>query len=218
MGATVQRGATVESFAVVSAGSVVLAGETVPSGQIWAGSPARYLRDLTQEEKHFMNEHMLEMQELSQVYHEETEKTFRERIDWMDSHMRYQYQDPQEKVLEKLAEMGMPSTHEDMELIEQRIYHDYVASVDHDKINPQFQDFDKSWTPYEQDMTHYPEVFKKYQENYKRYEEVKDRFMNEDPLEEQGDDPFKKKLPNDMRPWEMKYNNVLPRYTGTSAQ
>jgi len=47
MGATVQRGATVESFAVVSAGSVVPAGETVPSGQIWAGSPAQYLRDLT---------------------------------------------------------------------------------------------------------------------------------------------------------------------------
>lgn len=116
--------------------------------------------------------------------------------------------------------MGMPSTHEDMELIEQRIYHDYVSSIDHDKHNPQFENNaeNKSWNPYEQDLTHYPEVFKKYQENYKKYDEVKERFETEDVLAEQGDDPFKKKLPKDMRPWEMKYNNVLPRYTGTSAQ
>jgi len=49
-----------------------------------------------------MNEHMLEMQELSQVYHEETEKTFREIIDSRDEKIRYQFQDPQEKVMEKL--------------------------------------------------------------------------------------------------------------------
>jgi len=47
MGASVGKGATVESFAVVASGAQVLDGATVPSGQIWAGSPARYLRDLT---------------------------------------------------------------------------------------------------------------------------------------------------------------------------
>ena len=47
MGATVSRGARVESFGVVSAGAVVNEGVTVPSGQIFAGAPARYLRDLT---------------------------------------------------------------------------------------------------------------------------------------------------------------------------
>ena len=55
MGATVSPGATVESFAVVAAGAVIPEGVTVPSGQVWAGSPAHYLRDLTQEEKHFSN-------------------------------------------------------------------------------------------------------------------------------------------------------------------
>ena len=30
----------------------------------------------------------------------------------------------------------MPTTHEDMEYIEHRIYHDYVASVDFDKYDP----------------------------------------------------------------------------------
>lgn len=47
MGATIQRGATVSSFSVVSAGAVLTEGTTVPSGQIFAGAPARYLRDLT---------------------------------------------------------------------------------------------------------------------------------------------------------------------------
>ena len=54
MGASVHRGAKVESFGVLSAGGVLGEGETVPSGQIFAGSPATYLRDLTQEEKIFI--------------------------------------------------------------------------------------------------------------------------------------------------------------------
>ena len=48
MGASVGKGSIVESFAVVAAGANVPAGTTVPSGQIYAGSPAVYLRDLTQ--------------------------------------------------------------------------------------------------------------------------------------------------------------------------
>ena len=48
MGASVGKGSVVESFAVVAAGANVPEGTTVPSGQIFAGSPARYLRDLTQ--------------------------------------------------------------------------------------------------------------------------------------------------------------------------
>ena len=48
MGASVGKGSVVESFAVVAAGANVPEGTTVPSGQIYAGSPARYLRDLTQ--------------------------------------------------------------------------------------------------------------------------------------------------------------------------
>jgi carbonic anhydrase/acetyltransferase-like protein (isoleucine patch superfamily) len=61
MGATVGRNAKVESYGVVAAGAVVGDNITVPAGQVWAGSPAQYLRDLTQEEKHYMNEHNVEM-------------------------------------------------------------------------------------------------------------------------------------------------------------
>lgn len=62
MGASVARGAKVESFGVLAAGSTLAEGQTVPSGQIFAGAPSRYLRDLTQEEKHLISEHKLEMQ------------------------------------------------------------------------------------------------------------------------------------------------------------
>ena len=48
MGASVGKGSVVESFAVVAAGAQVPENTTVPSGQIYAGSPAKYLRDLTQ--------------------------------------------------------------------------------------------------------------------------------------------------------------------------
>jgi len=48
MGASVGKGAKVESFAVLSSGAALPEGETVPTGQIYAGSPAKYLRDLTQ--------------------------------------------------------------------------------------------------------------------------------------------------------------------------
>ncbi len=89
MGATVARGATIESFSVVAAGAQIPEGVTVPSGQIWAGAPARYLRDLTQEEKHLISEHHLEMQQLSQIYAEETEKSFREILEHKEALIRY---------------------------------------------------------------------------------------------------------------------------------
>jgi len=47
MGASVHRGGKVESFGVLSAGAVLQEGDVVPSGQIFVGSPAHYLRDLT---------------------------------------------------------------------------------------------------------------------------------------------------------------------------
>lgn len=80
----------------------------------------------------------------------------------------------------------MPTTHDDLEYIEHRVYHDYVGTVDFDLHDPNHKEnhMGRSWTPYEQDLSQYPEVFKKYQENYERYDKVKERFENEDPLAE----------------------------------
>ena len=220
MGATIQRGATVSSFSVVSAGAVLTEGTTVPSGQIFAGAPATYLRDLTQEEKHLISEHKMELQQLSQVYSEETEKSFREVLNGEDEYLKYRRQDPQDKMIDKLGEIGMPVTHEDFEYIEHRIYHDYVASADFDMDDPNHMPGEryKAWTPYEHDLSHYPEVFQKYQENYAKYDQLKETTAAENPLEEQGDEIFTREIPRDMSPWEKKYDDLMPRFTGTSCQ
>ncbi len=64
MSATVLDGAVVESGAMVAAGAVVTPGKRVPKGQLWGGMPAKYMRDLRQDEKdHFarVSEHYMEI-------------------------------------------------------------------------------------------------------------------------------------------------------------
>lgn len=50
MGATVMDGAIVESGAMVAAGALVTPGKVVRKGELWAGSPAKPLRPLTEAE------------------------------------------------------------------------------------------------------------------------------------------------------------------------
>ena len=44
----------VQQGSVVAAGAVVTPGKTVPSGEVWAGSPAKLLRKLEEEETGFI--------------------------------------------------------------------------------------------------------------------------------------------------------------------
>ncbi|HSV28165.1 MAG TPA: gamma carbonic anhydrase family protein [Candidatus Omnitrophota bacterium] len=48
MGATVMDGAVVETGAMVAAGAVVTPGKRVRKGELWAGNPAKLLRELTE--------------------------------------------------------------------------------------------------------------------------------------------------------------------------
>lgn len=50
MRATVMDDAVVETGAMVAAGALVTPGKRVPSGELWAGSPAKKMRDLSDEE------------------------------------------------------------------------------------------------------------------------------------------------------------------------
>jgi len=54
MSATVMDGAVVESGALVAAGSLVAPGKIIPAGQMWAGTPARYVRDLKSTDKEML--------------------------------------------------------------------------------------------------------------------------------------------------------------------
>ena len=125
-----------------------------------------------------------------------------------------------QKAEDKVSELGVPITHEDLDYIEHRVYHDYVGTVDNDIRDPAHTEgsFDKAWLPYEQDMSQYPEVFRQYQENYDRFEKVKHRFETEKPGVEQGESPFTRKTPKDMSPWEKRYDDIMPKYSGTLCQ
>lgn len=56
MRACLMDGVTVEPGAMVAAGALVTPGKTVPTGQLWGGAPAKYMRDLSQEELDWMKD------------------------------------------------------------------------------------------------------------------------------------------------------------------
>jgi carbonic anhydrase/acetyltransferase-like protein (isoleucine patch superfamily) len=43
-------GCVIESDAMLAAGAMLTPGKRIPTGQLWAGRPAKYVRDLTTEE------------------------------------------------------------------------------------------------------------------------------------------------------------------------
>lgn len=53
MGAVILDEVVIESGAMVAAGAVVTPRKRVPSGQLWGGNPAKYMRDLTQNDMDF---------------------------------------------------------------------------------------------------------------------------------------------------------------------
>lgn len=55
MRATVMDGAVVEPGALVAAGALVPPGKTVPSGEVWAGTPARFLRRFTDKDREMLD-------------------------------------------------------------------------------------------------------------------------------------------------------------------
>lgn len=54
MQSCVMDDALIEGGAMLAAGSLVTSGKTIPAGALWGGRPARYMRDLTEEERKFL--------------------------------------------------------------------------------------------------------------------------------------------------------------------
>jgi len=50
MKSCIMDGAVVEQGSIVAAGALVTPGKHIPSGQLWAGAPARYVRDMMPQE------------------------------------------------------------------------------------------------------------------------------------------------------------------------
>ena len=68
MGAIVMDGARVESGAMVAAGALVPPGKVVRKGELWAGNPARMMRELTGQELAFFPVSAERYVELSKSY------------------------------------------------------------------------------------------------------------------------------------------------------
>lgn len=68
MGAIVMDLARVEEFGMLAAGAVLTPGKVVKSGQIWAGNPAKYFRDMTQAEKDYIKISAENYAELAREY------------------------------------------------------------------------------------------------------------------------------------------------------
>ena len=85
-GAQVLDGAIVQKHAIVAPGSVVSPKKTVPSGQLWAGVPAVYVRDLTAAEVSSIGKIVSENVEWASLHALETAKSWetieQEEYDW----------------------------------------------------------------------------------------------------------------------------------------
>ena len=68
MQAVVMDDAVVESDAMVAAGALVTQGKRVPAGELWAGRPARKMRDLSPEEITNLNGYAPHYVELARDY------------------------------------------------------------------------------------------------------------------------------------------------------
>ncbi len=55
MGAIVMDGVTVEDEVIIAAGALVTPGKTLKAGHVYAGSPARPVREITEKEKRFFS-------------------------------------------------------------------------------------------------------------------------------------------------------------------
>ena len=68
MQACVMDGAVVESGAMVAAGALITPGKRVGAGQLWAGSPAKYIRDCGEQEQEMIARVPVEYWEMAQAY------------------------------------------------------------------------------------------------------------------------------------------------------
>ncbi len=68
MGAIVMDKAVVEKFGFVAAGAVVSPGKVVKSKQLWAGVPAKYVRDITEDEVQSIKDSAIHYMKLAESY------------------------------------------------------------------------------------------------------------------------------------------------------
>jgi carbonic anhydrase/acetyltransferase-like protein (isoleucine patch superfamily) len=102
IGATILDGATVGARSMIAPGSVVAPNVNVPAGQLWSGVPAKFVRDLTQQEQASIPELARELNLLAVEHNmensKEAEQVLREieRVEYREDKLaHYVYTPPQ---------------------------------------------------------------------------------------------------------------------------
>ncbi|XP_047959000.1 gamma carbonic anhydrase 1, mitochondrial-like [Salvia hispanica] len=76
MGATLLDGVVVEKHSMVAAGALVRQNTRIPSGEIWGGNPAKFLRNLTDDEIAFISQSATNYANLAEAHAAENAKDF----------------------------------------------------------------------------------------------------------------------------------------------
>lgn len=91
-GAQVLDKAVVKTHAALAPGAVLTPGKTIPSGQLWAGVPAKFVRELTAEEIANIKREAVSSFELATVHKAETSKDYQQVLAdeeaWKDKKQR----------------------------------------------------------------------------------------------------------------------------------
>jgi len=74
--AQILDGSVVESSSIIAPGALVTPGTTISSGELWAGSPAKKIRDLTDDEKAYIGATASQQSKLAQMHAFENAKDF----------------------------------------------------------------------------------------------------------------------------------------------
>ena len=74
LGAIVMDGCEIESGGMLAAGAMLTPGRRIPAGQLWAGRPAKYVRDLSLEEQAMNLAGVLHYVELARRHREAADK------------------------------------------------------------------------------------------------------------------------------------------------
>lgn len=178
MGSVVDDDCVVESYGMLAAGSTLQKGARVPSGQIWAGNPATFLREVTAEERESITEHLSEMRSLAAIHSEETEKTFEQVFKDDALKERQFYLSWSESFWEKFERLGgldHPVDSQEPEVVKNMEYFNIF-----DRERTHVYD-DKSWKPFTEDAAVFPESWKIYGEDMNRYERAKKMFEEPTP-------------------------------------
>ena len=199
MGSTVEDSVVVESYSVIAAGAVVPAGSVVPSGQIWAGSPVKYLREVTSEEREAIREYHNELKNLAAIHCEETEKTFEQVFEdefMKDRSMSLTWKQVLAEKLENLGYTNDYMDHTDVERVKGFEYFNMYERQVTELYSPQ------NWKPFKEDAAVYPEDWKIYGEDMESYDRAKKLFDQPPKLRDTTPSPAHWK---DESPWTRRY-------------